>query len=128
MHSWGDKDFHYWEEINQAAEMIAKFCLTWGRISVRDWKEKWGTVRVYCGFGYSSLGGVISPRTMWYGNWPKWSQWVWWVYIPNWINRLIIPYQAWIYRIAYKRAIQKYPMIREEILCCADWDEYLKGL
>ncbi len=128
MHDWGDKDFHYWKELGLAAEYISKFCLRWGRISVRDWKEKYGTVRVYCGFGWYQLPSVFYPRTMFYGDWKWYSRWLWRIYVPHWVSRLALPWQTFIYRTAYKNAIKKWPMIRKEILCCADWSEYLGGL
>jgi len=128
MHSWGDEDFHCWKELEESAEYIAKFCLKWGRIPVRDWKEKWGTVRVYCGFGWLQLAQVFSPRTMYYGHWKWYTRWLWLIYIPRWVNRLVTPYQHFIYRLAYKRAIKKWPTIKEEILYGADWDKYLGGL
>lgn len=37
-------------------------------------------------------------------------------------------YQRFIYRLAYKQAIKKWPDLKDEILCCADWEEYLGGL
>jgi hypothetical protein len=128
MHSWGDKDFTYWNELNEAAKYIATFCERWGWICVTQYKEKWGTVRVYCSFGFYQLGQMLSPSTMYYGNWPWYSRWTWRIYLPRWINTLITPYQTWVYRLAYKNAIKKWPMIRKEILAGADWDEYLAGL
>lgn len=128
MHCWGDKDFTYWKELNEAAKFIAVFCMKFGRITVQDWKEKWGTVRVYCSFGWYQLGEIISPKTRCYRSWPWYTKWVWKIYIPPLISRLFFPWQKFIYRTAYKLAIKKWPMIREEILCVADWSEYLGGL
>jgi len=39
-----------------------------------------------------------------------------------------VPYQKFIYRRAYKKAIEKYPAIRENILCAADYPNLLEGL
>ena len=36
----------------QIASEIAVFCRRWGRIAVSDSKSKFGTVRVYCSFGW----------------------------------------------------------------------------
>lgn len=124
MHRWGDKDFHYWKEVNDAAEYIAKFCLKWSRMRVTGWKEKYGTVRVYCSFGWYQLGELFFPTSV-FCRGPKI---LWRIYIPRWVNALIIPYHQWIYRIAYKKAIKKWPMIREEILSSADWNELLEDL
>lgn len=128
MHSWGDEDFHYWKEIEEAAEYIAKFCTTWGRIHVRDFKEKWGTVRVYCSFGWYEVAEIFAPGVNWYGKWPWYTKWLWRIYVPRCINNLVVPYQEWIYRKAYAQAIKKWPMIKDEILCAADWFELLVDL
>lgn len=37
-------------------------------------------------------------------------------------------WQRFIYRLAYRIAIRKWPHLRQEILNGADWDETLKGL
>lgn len=124
MHYYGDKDFNYWEELDQAASYIGLFCRKYGRIGVSQYKEKYGTVRVYCSFGWDQFGEIIYPGYQWC----KGRKWLWRVYIPFWVSRLFAPYQQFIYRLAYKNAIKKWPMIRKEILCCADWSEYLGGL
>lgn len=41
------------------------------------------------------------------------------------LNVIILPYHIWLYRRAYKNAIEKWPHIREEILNSADYYEYL---
>lgn len=94
MHIWGD-GFEYFYEVGEAANYIGKFCRKYGRIGVRDTKEKYGTARVYCRFSS---------------------------------NFLVIIYQIWIYRLAYKKAIKKFPYIKKEILYGADWQEYLEGM
>jgi len=43
-------------------------------------------------------------------------------------HRIIDVWQRFIYRLAYKRALKKYPFIREEILCAADFSELLEDL
>lgn len=137
MHSWGDEDWDYFAEVDQAADEIGRFCSTWGRIQVRQTKEKFGTVRVYCSITCNSLHELIKPGWMhmgWTGiNKPEWLRKL--VYrilvyplFPKWFRPLVFKYQSYIYRKAYERALAKYPMIREEILACADFDELLKGL
>jgi len=125
MHSWGDEDFPYFEHVGLAAEEIGDFCRRWGRIAVTCTKEKWGTVRVYCHFNCCvSLHDILFPgwcrvrgpyRLM---TFPLFKA----------LAPLAFKWQKFIYRKAYERAVKKYPFIKEEILCCADYSEFLKGL
>lgn len=103
MHMWGEEGVD-WQGIGDAACYIGGFCQRWGRIPVSDMKEKYGTVRVYLYFGFFDWG---------------WK---------SYLNWLVVPYQHRIYRLAYKKAIAKWPHLREEILCGADWQELLGGL
>jgi len=132
-HSWGD-GFQYFNEVEDAAYEIGEFCKTWGRIFITQTKEKFGTARVYCYFAYPSLHGLIWPG--YYCKRPNYPQWLWSAdiyYLSKIfavISRLIgfNKYQTFIYRLAYKRALAKYPMIRNEILAGADHGELLKDL
>ena len=121
MHSWGD-GFKYFGDVSRAADEIGDFCRKWGRINVAQTKEKYGTARVYCTLGLTDLHGLLYPG---------------YAYVrgPYWLMTLPIfrylPTRWWqrrVYRLAYARALKKYPHIREEILDCADWPEYLEGL
>lgn len=129
MHSWGD-GFKYFREVGMAAQEIGDFCVKYGRIGIRASKEKYGTVRVYLSFGLWGFHSLLKPGYV-YNQWPKW---LWNIdcevgtKILSPFNLLVIPYQKFIYRIAYKRAIKKYPFIRKEILGGADYRELLKGL
>lgn len=128
MHDWSG-DFPYFQEVGEAADYIGDFCVKWGRIPVTQTKEKYGTVRVYCSFGCWGLHGIVKPQYIYY-QWPKWT-WPINSFSDKIISKfyfVIIPYQKFIYRLAYKKALKKWPMIRKEILTCADWDECLKGL
>lgn len=133
MHSWGD-GFQYFREVGQAADEIGAFCRKWGRISVTCTKEKWGTARVYCSFHYTSLHNLLYPGYVYKR--PFWPDWLWAADIHYFSEVLSwrifsIPlawYQTRVYRLAYKRALKKYPMIREEILSGADFHELLEGL
>lgn len=131
MHVWGGP-FKYFADVEQAAYEIGKFCRRWGRISVTQTKEKYGTARVSASFGYLSLHRLIYPGYV-YSQFPQWlwSLDIWYIsriLQIRLISRPIVWYQTKIYRLAYKRALAKYPHIYEEILCGADWDEFLKGL
>ena len=129
MHTWGDKDVD-WPGITKAACEIGSFLRRWGRVDVRQWKEKWGTVRVYCSFGWHQLHSITHPGY----SFSQYPQWLWrldcrvfsrFVYLLNWF---VVPWHAWLYRVAYARAVRRRPHLRREILCCADWPELLKGL
>jgi hypothetical protein len=131
MHSYGDKDIpeDLFDQVDDAASYIGNFIARWGRIHVSQTKEKFGTVRVYCYFGIDCLFGLLWPKKNFI---PKWWPYridlaVWrWIRIP--FNFLFIPYQQVIYRLAYKRAIQRWPHLKDEILDCADFNELLRGL
>jgi len=64
----------------------------------------------------------------------KMAEAVWWfdIYIMGKLvrplNKIVIPYHIWLYKRAYRKAIEKWPYIREEILDGADCHEFLKGL
>ena len=113
-----------------AAWFIHQYLVKYGRISVTQSKEKYGTVRVYCSLGYWGFFGLLNPGHI-YVHWPKW------LYgldlklgrpVMLVLNKLIVPYQKFIYRRAYKKAVEKYPAIRENILRTADYPYLLEGL
>jgi len=130
MHHWGDQSVD-WNGISTAAEFIA-LRLGWARIGVLDAKEKWGTVRVYCTFGWSSLHSIFYPRyhyIQWKNPILKWleynAQVMWTV---QKLGRILVPLQRAWYRQVYKQAISRWPHLAEEITCCADYRELLEGL
>jgi hypothetical protein len=41
---------------------------------------------------------------------------------------LVVPYHAWLYKLAYKRAVVKRPHLVAEIIYGADYSELLTGL
>ena len=102
MHHYGKPGVD-WKSINEAAEYIADYLEKYGRMAVLDYKEKFGTVRVYCTFGYHWMP---SPLNKW----------------------IVIPYHEWIYRRAYIGVLRKYPNIREEILSGASYWNLLEDL
>jgi len=128
MHTYGDEGID-WEGIDASASEIARFIARWGRIHVAQYKEKFGTVRVYCTMGVDSLHGLIFPFHNWIHNgWPY--QWDIDLTdkIRKYVNWALVPWQKFIYRLAYKRAIKRRPHLINEILCCADYHEALEGL
>lgn len=128
MHNWGD-GWPFFEHVENAASEIGQFCRKWGRISVTSTKEKYGCCRVYCSFGHLSLHQMIYPGYT-YNRFPQWLwnlDWAMFHKILNIkpINTLFFKYQVWIYNLAYKKAVKKYPHIREEILVDADFLDLL---
>lgn len=105
MHSWFG-DFKYFEDVARAADYIGNFCARWGFIDVMQTKEKFGTARVYINFGICRVTHPILSK----------------------VNPILLPFQEYIYRLAYHKAITRYPHIRTEILEGADYPCFLGGL
>lgn len=118
-----------YNNIERASYEIGNFCRKWGRINVTQTKEKYGTARVYCFLGNMSLHTLVYPGYA-YNQFPQWLcnlDFVIFYKIFNFkpISKLIFVYQKFIYNLAYKRTVKKYPNLREEILICADWLEFM---
>lgn len=130
MHSWGDKDVD-WQGINDAASFIGKGLKRYARISVTQWKEKFGTVRVYCSFGWHGIYTIWRPGYCWY---PKWwpmrldfwlaNTWLW-----DQLNlRVVIPTQKRAYIWWYRKAVERWPHLYREIVSMADYGELFEGV
>ena len=128
MHDWGDEDVD-WKGISDAAYYIGDWLSTWARMPIRDMKEKWGTVRVYCSFGVYGIYGLWRPRHIWY---PKW----WPMRLDFWLadtpifrllNRIIVPLQMKAYVWRYTQAVRKWPHLYKEIVSAADYGELFEG-
>lgn len=138
MHDWSSNWPHF-ADVGEAADYIGAFCKKWGKIRVSQTKEKYGTARVYCSFsGCPNLHELFWPGH-YYIRWERLGffgdilQWIDNKIIDNiiyysGINYIFVPYQEFIYRLAYKRAMKKYPHIKKEIKHGADFDELLKNL
>ena len=128
MHCWGDKDFD-WESLDKAIDFIDKNLVFWGRINVRQAKEKFGTARIYCSLGWYQLLSITHPRSC-FNRYPKWLWNLDCKYgtkiIPFLFNWFIVPYHKWLYRKIYSLACKKYPHIKNEICYCADYDKLLE--
>lgn len=127
MHYWGD-DWDGWDDLSRVCDEMWTFTRRWGRLG-GDIKEKYGTLRFYAKF-HHMVHDLIWPGYV-YCQWPKWLHFLWswdcWYY-DKYCSRLrycIVKYQYWIYRLAYRRALRRYPQIRKEILCAADYPELL---
>lgn len=128
MHHWGG-NFKYFGDVGEAADWIGQYCRKWGRINVAQTKEKYGTARVYCSFGWYQLHSITHPGYH-YSQYPKWL----WKFDLKFLSKLvrpfnflIVPYQMFIYRRAYEKAFQKWPLIKREIIGGADYPEFVSS-
>lgn len=129
-HLWGEEGFD-WAGLDAAAAYIAKGLRKWGRVGVTQYKEKYGTARIYVSFGFGiSWWPQLTHPGYCRNTWPKWT----WLFQhkPQWafrlLNIVVVPYHKWLYRRYYRRAIKQWPHLCDEILCCADFPEILEGL
>jgi hypothetical protein len=129
MHRWGDEGVD-WQGLSDAAKFIAVNLRRWGRISVMDYKEKFGTVRVYCSLGWYQFHCLVYPGYA-YNQWPKWLWKLDCMYgskVMSLLNYLIVPYHEWLYKEVYKLAVNKWPHLSEEITSAADYPELLREI
>lgn len=117
-------------KLDLIAHEIGQYCIKYGRIAVTQTKEKFGTVRVYCSFGIWSLHSLIWPHYVY--KHPSYPQWLWKLdcslygsWFARIVNVIIFPWQKFIYNRAYQKAIKKYPHLKDDITCAADYEEYL---
>ena len=127
MHVWGDEDFD-WKGLDEAIDFIHTNLVRWGRIGVRQAKEKWGCARIYCSLGWYQLHSITHPGHC-FSRYPKWLWWLDCTYgsriVPFLFNWLVVPYHKWLYRTVYKAACNKWPHLVDEICCDADFRELL---
>ena len=128
MHYWGDEGVD-WKGISDAARYIGQGLRKWGRIGT-SYKEKFGTVRVYCGFGWYQFHCITHPGYH-YNQYPKWlweldCTYGWRIMRP--LSWAVKPYHRWLYRRYYLAAVRKWPHLWKEILSGADYPELLRGL
>jgi hypothetical protein len=129
MHDWSDDSID-WKGIGDAAYYIGANLRRWGRVGVTQTKEKFGTARVYCSFGWDQLHSITHPGHM-HGRYPKWLWSIDCLYLSRcmWlVNWAVVPFHKWLYRYFYMRALKKWPHLAGEILLGADWTELLIGL
>lgn len=128
MHDWSEEEFD-WAGLNDAGHFIGDWLRTWVRMEIRDVKEKFGTLRIYCGFGWQNIYAIWRPGYMWVHKW--------WPYrldsavsrvIMPLLNKVVVPMQARAYRTRYELAVERWPHLKQEILCCADYPELLKEI
>jgi len=132
MHDWGEENFD-WNGLNKCVRYLGINLRRWGRVSVSTYKEKYGTCRIYCTLGWRNLFSITHPGWVSYkvAGYPQWLI-IFDIYVLSriipYLNYIIVPYQKWLYRKLYSDCVKKYPHLREEIVCCADYPELLKGL
>lgn len=122
-HDW-NSDWLYFSDVEAAAEEISSFLRKWGRISAWG-KEKYGTCRVDCYLGGFCLHQMIYPGYT-YSQFPNWL----WILDCKYLSRilqlkpiyyLLLKYQLFIYNLAYKKAVKRYPHIFDEIIEAASY-------
>jgi len=122
-HYWGEWPDKRFADVGHSAQFIGDYCRKYGRINVTTTKEKYGTARVYCSFGISSFHCLTHPGYV-YGRYPKW---LWNLNCDfsyskvghlffRLLNKIVVPYQMFIYRRAYELAFKKWPLIKKELL------------
>jgi len=125
VHHWGDLDNQgrdICDRIEEVAQYIGEWLRKYGRINVMQYKEKFGTIRVYCCLGWEGLYSMTHPGCFYIPRGIPRCTWI------SYINFLVVPIQKVLYRHRYKQAIKRWPDLKEEILCCADYKELLEGL
>lgn len=127
-HDWSS-DWPYFHDVSEAAYYIGSFLRKWGRVGVRQTKEKFGCVRVYLSFGWYQLHSITHPGHCFC----RYPQWLWvldckyFSKLISLLNFIVVPYHKWLYNKAYQNAIKKWPHIRDEILIDADFPEFIEG-
>ncbi len=129
MHTWGNKNVD-WKGLWDAVEYIGPWLRTWVRLDVRDYKEKYGTVRIYCSFGWHGAYSIWRPGYCWY---PKWwpmrlDFWLADTFAFRLLNRIVVKAQTKAYAWRYKKAVEKWPHLRDEIVSSADYGELFEGV
>lgn len=125
-HEWGDKDFD-WKGLDDCCNIIITICRRYGRFGGQI-KEKYGTIRFSSYMGYISLHSLIYPGYAW-SQFPKWlwSFDIWYSgpFLQKYFGKMIFWWQRKVYNYAYQKAVKKYPHLKDEILCDADFPEYI---
>lgn len=130
MHSWGSWPDELFWDVGHAADYIGRWLRKWARMSVTDYKEKFGTIRVYCSFGWDTFYTAFYPGYMWIKPWWPYKLDLWISHhtpLLKWINCIVVPIQKWAYVWRYERAVRRWPHLYNEIVSMADWGELFDG-
>lgn len=121
MHNWSDGDKVDWKSIGEASYWIPQQLRRYGRMFAHG-KEKYGRVDVSVMSGCHTYFELLKPGWV-YCSWPKWVRALDYrvsKYTLRPLHRIVNWYQSVIYRMVYRAALKKWPLIREEILNGAD--------
>jgi hypothetical protein len=128
MHQWGDEDFD-WNGLNDAIFYMHKRMKTYARIGVHS-KEKYGRAVLNCYF-VDTPHSLIWPGYV-YNQYPY--KWMWNLdvdygykllyYTGIWY--IVSKWQKFIFVDTYRRAVKKWPHLKDEILCDAHPMEWLE--
>lgn len=131
MHNWSDKSFD-WDGLYAAGVFIEKGLRRY-LIPVRQQKEKFGQIRVYCDLGWTSLHSIFYPQCayirfkkgglLWHLEYSKMLMNA--LHVVNWA---VVPFHKWAYRHVYKKAVAKWPHLAEELTDACDYPNLLKGI
>jgi len=129
MHTWNGEGVD-WQGIEDAVAFLNTY-FTKRKISVFQAKEKFGTVRIYCSLGIDMVHGLVYPGYAFY-QWDGWKAKLDYT-VGRWImsklNKwFIYKWHTKVYRRGYQLAVEKWPHLKREILVCADFDDFIKGL
>lgn len=126
-----DMEEQDWLDLGAAAQYIGFRLRKYGRLPVTDCKTKWSEVRIYCNFGWYSFHDITHPGH----HYSRYPDWLWKLVNTRFMttvvqlaNIVVIPAHVWFYRNTYKKAVAKWPRLRDNILNGADYPEHLGGL
>lgn len=128
-HDWSDENFP-WSQLSDAIDIIRNITYKYGRFGGQI-KEKFGCVRFYVHFFDGTLHSLLYPGH----SYVRARRFYYWIDLPilskffkyTGVGKLILWWQQKIYNIAYQKAIAKYPHLKDEILCDADYPELIDG-
>lgn len=127
MHHWSDSDEKIdWAGIGEASHWIPYNLRRWGRISATG-KEKYGRVDINSQLGWYQIHSITHPgyHHSCYPNWLWRLDCSYGSYVSAPLSRLLRWYQKMVYRAVYRRALNKWPHLRMEILTGASQHDLL---
>lgn len=129
MHFYGQWPEKHFSEVEEAASFIGNWLRKWGRVPVMQTKEKFGTVRVYCSLGWRDFHDIFYPgyyRIVWSKKIQRINLFLCYTFRLGYVlGFLSLPVHKRLYRWRYKKALQKWPHLKDEILSCADFGQLL---
>lgn len=123
------RDYDY-KSLDEVASFIGQGLLKW-KVPVSQYKEKWGTVRVYLSFGWHSIHDITHSGYA-YTQYKRDSFLFNLNYNNNFnqifrlVNLIVVPFHIMLYKYYYKKAARKWPHLKDEIINFSDYPELLK--